>query len=258
MQPSPYPHPQFPDVTLWDLPGAGSPGCPADKYLKQVDFGRYDFFLLVSPRRCGAVETRLASEILRQGKQFYFVRTRTQRPSGFSEAAALQEVREHCAERLRGAGVNDLRVFLVSNLSPARHDFPLLVSAWEHDLPAPRRQAGLLSLPDVLLEALRKKTDMLQEQVLKTALVLGVIQALPGSGRRPLRQCAARPLAARLPPQLRPGRRLASQAGRAGGQTGRRSAFGHPLPAGQRGLARDCPAALLPVVRWCHEGGRGL
>ncbi|XP_031537712.1 interferon-inducible GTPase 5 [Vicugna pacos] len=191
MQPSPYPHPQFPDVTLWDLPGAGSPGCPADKYLKQVDFGRYDFFLLVSPRRCGAVEIRLASEILRQGKKFYFVRTkvdedlaatRTQRPSGFSEAVVLQEIREHCAERLRGAGVSDPRIFLVSNLSPVRYDFPLLVSTWEHDLPAHRRHAGLLSLPDISLEALQKKKDMLQEQVLKTALVSGVIQALPVPG----------------------------------------------------------------------------
>ncbi|XP_005886582.1 PREDICTED: interferon-inducible GTPase 5 [Myotis brandtii] len=109
MQPSSYPHPQFPDVTLWDLPGAGCPGCPADKYLKQVDFGRYDFFLLVSPRRCGAVEARLASEILRQGKKFYFVRTkvdedlaatRSQRPSGFSESMVLQEIRDHCTERL--------------------------------------------------------------------------------------------------------------------------------------------------------------
>ncbi|KAF0872443.1 IIGP5 GTPase, partial [Crocuta crocuta] len=191
MQPSAYPHPQFPDVTLWDLPGAGSPGCPADKYLKQVDFGRYDFFLLVSPRRCGAVETRLAAEILRQGKKFYFVRTkvdedlaatRSQRPSAFSEGAVLQEIRDHCAERLRAAGVSDPRIFLVSNLSPARYDFPLLVSTWEHDLPAHRRHAGLLSLPDISLEALQKKKDMLQEQVLKTALVSGVIQALPVPG----------------------------------------------------------------------------
>lgn len=191
MHPSSYPHPQFPDVTLWDLPGAGAPGCPADKYLKQVDFGRYDFFLLVSPRRCGAVETRLAAEILRQGKKFYFVRTkvdedlaatRTQRPSGFSEAAILQEIRDHCAERLRAAGVADPRIFLVSNLSPVRYDFPLLVSTWEHDLPAHRRHAGLLSLPDISLEALQKKKDMLQEQVLKTALVSGVIQALPVPG----------------------------------------------------------------------------
>ncbi|XP_008156605.1 interferon-inducible GTPase 5 [Eptesicus fuscus] len=191
MQPSSYPHPQFPDVTLWDLPGAGCPGCPADKYLKQVDFGRYDFFLLVSPRRCGAVETRLASEILRQGKKFYFVRTkvdedlaatRSQRPSGFSEAMVLQEIREHCAERLRVAGVTDPRIFLVSNLWPVRYDFPLLLSTWEHDLPAHRRHAGLLSLPDISLEALQRKKDMLQEQVLKTALVSGVIQALPVPG----------------------------------------------------------------------------
>ncbi|KAM6224557.1 interferon-inducible GTPase 5 [Rhynchocyon petersi] len=191
LQPSAYPHPQFPDVTLWDLPGAGSPGCPADKYLKQVDFGRYDFFLLVSPRRCGAVESRLAAEILRQGKRFYFVRTkvdedlaaaRNQRPSGFSEAAVLREIREHCVERLRAAGVAEPRLFLVSNLWPTRYDFPLLVSTWERDLPAHRRHAGLLSLPDVSLEALQRKKDLLQEQVLKTALVSGVIQALPVPG----------------------------------------------------------------------------
>uniref|UniRef100_A0A8C6QTP6 Immunity related GTPase cinema n=1 Tax=Nannospalax galili TaxID=1026970 RepID=A0A8C6QTP6_NANGA len=191
MQPSPYPHPRFPDVTLWDLPGAGSPGCSADKYLKLVDFGRYDFFLLVSPHRCGAVETRLAAEILRQGKKFYFVRTkvdqdlaatRSQQPSGFSEAIVLQEIRDHCVERLRAAGLSDPRIFLVSNLFPTGYDFPMLMSTWEHDLPAHRRHAVLLSLPDISLEALQKKKDMLQEQVLKTALVSGVIQALPVPG----------------------------------------------------------------------------
>uniref|UniRef100_A0A7N4NS43 Immunity related GTPase cinema n=1 Tax=Sarcophilus harrisii TaxID=9305 RepID=A0A7N4NS43_SARHA len=190
-QPTPYPHPQLPELMLWDLPGAGSPGCPADKYLKQVDFARYNFFLLVSPRRCGAVETRLATEILRQGKKFYFIRTkvdedlaasRTQRPSGYSESAVLQEIRDHCAERLRAAGVQDPRIFLVSNLSPARYDFPLLVATWERELPAHRRHAGLLSLPDISLQALQKKKDALQEQVLKTALVSGVIQALPVPG----------------------------------------------------------------------------
>ena len=60
----------------------------------------------------------------------------------------MREIREHCVERLRGAGVHDPRVFLVSNLSPARYDFPLLMSTWERDLPAHRRHAGLLSLPD--------------------------------------------------------------------------------------------------------------
>ncbi|XP_027713989.1 interferon-inducible GTPase 5-like [Vombatus ursinus] len=190
-QATPYPHPQLPELVLWDLPGAGSPGCPADKYLKQVDFARYNFFLLVSPRRCGTVETRLATEILRQGKKFYFIRTkvdedlaasRTQRPSGYSESAVLQEIRDHCAERLRAAGVQDPRIFLVSNLSPARYDFPLLVATWERELPAHRRHAGLLSLPDISLQALQKKKDALQEQVLKTALVSGVIQALPVPG----------------------------------------------------------------------------
>ena len=56
------------------------------------------------------------------------------------------------------------------------------MSTWAHDLPSHRRHAGLLSLPDISLEALQKKKDMLQEQVLKTALVSGVIQALPVPG----------------------------------------------------------------------------
>ncbi|XP_038623375.1 interferon-inducible GTPase 5-like [Tachyglossus aculeatus] len=191
VQPTPYPHPQLPGLTLWDLPGAGTPGCPADCYLKRVDFGRYDFFLLVSPRRCGAVETRLAGEVLRQGKRFYFIRTkvdedlaasRSQRPSGYCEGAVLQEIRDHCSERLRLAGVAEPRVFLVSNLAPARFDFPLLVATWERELPAHRRHAGLLSLPDVSLRALQEKKDALQDQVLKAALVSGVIQALPVPG----------------------------------------------------------------------------
>nr|Q8C262.1 RecName: Full=Interferon-inducible GTPase 5; AltName: Full=Immunity-related GTPase cinema 1 [Mus musculus]BAC40799.1 unnamed protein product [Mus musculus] len=192
MQPSPYPHPQFPDVTLWDLPGAGSPGCSADKYLKQVDFGRYDFFLLVSPRRCGAVE--LPPSLLRscaRGRSFTLCAPRWTRiwrppaargPRVSARLQLLQEIRDHCTERLRVAGVNDPRIFLVSNLSPTRYDFPMLVTTWEHDLPAHRRHAGLLSLPDISLEALQKKKDMLQEQVLKTALVSGVIQALPVPG----------------------------------------------------------------------------
>lgn len=77
------------------------------------------------------METRLASEILRQGKKFYFVCTKvdedlaathTQRPLGFSEAAVLQEivttVLTSC--RLIMAAVTDPRIFSVSNL-PLAH-----------------------------------------------------------------------------------------------------------------------------------------
>lgn len=171
--------------------GAEDPGAALTGVVETTMQPKSTSFRYLSPRRCGAVETRLASEILRQGKKFYFVRTkvdedlaatRSQRPSGFNETTVLQEIRDHCVERLRAAGISDPRIFLVSNLSPTRYDFPMLVSTWEHDLPAHRRHAGLLSLPDISLEALQKKKDMLQEQVLKTALVSGVIQALPVPG----------------------------------------------------------------------------
>lgn len=182
-----YSYSQFFDVTLWDLSGVGFSGCSVDKYLKQVDFGRYDFFLLVFSRRCGVVEIRLVFEILRQGKKFYFVRIkvdedlaviRIQRFSGFSEVVVLQEIREYCVERLRVVGVIDFRIFFVFNFLFVRYDFFLFVFIWEYDLFAYRRYVGLLSLFDILLEVLQKKKDMFQEQVFKTVLVSGVIQVL--------------------------------------------------------------------------------
>ncbi|KAH3898123.1 hypothetical protein DPMN_022341 [Dreissena polymorpha] len=46
-----YPHPENPNLKLWDLPGVGTLNFPRDTYFETVDFKKYDFLLLVSSSR---------------------------------------------------------------------------------------------------------------------------------------------------------------------------------------------------------------
>jgi energy-coupling factor transporter ATP-binding protein EcfA2 len=67
-QPTPYEHPDFPNLKIWDLPGThfflfdsfeqkililgvGTPNYPRSCYLEKIQFERYDFFLILCRTR---------------------------------------------------------------------------------------------------------------------------------------------------------------------------------------------------------------
>uniref|UniRef100_A0A672SUT2 IRG-type G domain-containing protein n=1 Tax=Sinocyclocheilus grahami TaxID=75366 RepID=A0A672SUT2_SINGR len=105
-------HPGMPNVKIWDLPGIGSPTFKANKFLKDVNFKIYDFFIILNSERFMENDVMLAKEIRKQKKNFYFVRSKIdndiyaeQRNKGFDELKLLAEIREDCQKNLKELGV---------------------------------------------------------------------------------------------------------------------------------------------------------
>ncbi|XP_038584385.1 interferon-inducible GTPase 5-like [Micropterus salmoides] len=188
---TPYPHPNFPNVTLWDLPGIGSTSFPADEYLEHVGFEKFDFFIIISDTRFRENDVKLAREIQRMKKKFYFVRSkidhnirdaeRSQRKN-FNLERTLAQIRENCIQGLQKQGVESPQVFLVSNFELHLYDFHQLEETLERDLPAHKRNALLFAMPNVSLEIINKKKKAFQAQIKYIALGSAAVAAVPLPG----------------------------------------------------------------------------
>ncbi|XP_066494330.1 interferon-inducible GTPase 5-like [Tiliqua scincoides] len=138
-QPERYPHPFLPNITMWDLPGIGTENFQAARYLKQVNFDKYDFFIIVSATRFTENDARLAREIQKRKKKFYFVRSKIdvdlendKRKRDFREEKTLMKIRNDCYQHLEQP-----RVFLISRWNLDKYDFPLLQMTLETELNVP-------------------------------------------------------------------------------------------------------------------------
>uniref|UniRef100_A0A670IGT1 IRG-type G domain-containing protein n=1 Tax=Podarcis muralis TaxID=64176 RepID=A0A670IGT1_PODMU len=132
-EPMGYFYPQYPDVTLWDLPGIQPPLFPAERYIKDMDFKKYDFFILVGERRLTDDAIVLARKIQKTNKGFFYVCTKVDviifaesRKPSFNEEKTLEQIRKDCCECLTKAGESPPRVFLISRWDLSMYDFPLL------------------------------------------------------------------------------------------------------------------------------------
>uniref|UniRef100_K7FNE7 IRG-type G domain-containing protein n=1 Tax=Pelodiscus sinensis TaxID=13735 RepID=K7FNE7_PELSI len=121
-QPTVYPHPNHPNVRLWDLPGIRGPDFHPHTYLRKVNFKTYDFFVIVASERFKFSHAALAQEIGRMGKRFYFVRSKVDedlrneerdRPRTFRREMVLQRLQADCRENLQRAGMSHPEIFLL-------------------------------------------------------------------------------------------------------------------------------------------------
>nr|XP_008175571.1 interferon-inducible GTPase 5-like [Chrysemys picta bellii] len=189
--PKAYPHPVLPNVTVWDLPGIGTPSFQPSSYLKQINFSRYDFFIIITSERFTFHHITLAREIHKMGKRLYYVRSKvdadlyaaqTRRPSTYDEVRILQEIRDNCVKNLRDAGEVSPRVFLICSWNWDKYDFPFLQETLENELDAQKRHAFILGLPNISAKILEKKKAEQKKHIWKLALVSCAIAVIPLPG----------------------------------------------------------------------------
>lgn len=187
MKPNMYLHPFMSNVKIWDLPGIGSPKFKAKKYLKEVKFDTYDFFLIVSSERFKENDIKLATEIQKRKKLFYFIRTKIDNDihaeshkRNFDEWTLLNNIREDCKKNLLKFGIS--KIFLISTFQLDKHDFEKLINTLEDELPENKRFALIQSLPIYSLESLMKKKMYFKKMIWLNAFGAGVgaMPPLPG------------------------------------------------------------------------------
>ncbi|XP_067651247.1 T-cell-specific guanine nucleotide triphosphate-binding protein 2-like [Haliotis asinina] len=124
------------NVVLWDVPGYDTQKVPfGEDYLRQINFESYDFYIHVSCSKIEETELLLHSAIARQGKRYFYVRTKIDRdlknlkkahPRTFNADHEKEGIRTKIEECFP-----DVPVFLVSSFDTESHDLPTLRSLME-------------------------------------------------------------------------------------------------------------------------------
>lgn len=188
MERTPYQHPKFPNVTIWDLPGIGTTNFQPRKYLKKTMLSEYDFFLIISATRFKENDAQLAKAIAKMKKRFYFVRTKidsdiynqqTCTPKTFNQEKLLEQIQCDCLKHLEDNNINDAQVFLVSSIHVSDYDFPKLETTLLEELPAHKRYIFLQCLPSITEAAIDRKRDSLKQIIWLEALKAGASATIP-------------------------------------------------------------------------------
>uniref|UniRef100_A0A8C1WR81 IRG-type G domain-containing protein n=1 Tax=Cyprinus carpio TaxID=7962 RepID=A0A8C1WR81_CYPCA len=187
MKPTMYVHPGMPNVKIWDLPGIGSPTFKANKFLKDVNFKIYDFFIILNSERFLENDIILAKEIRKQKKNFYFVRSKIdsdilgeRKKKGFDELKLLAKIREDCQKNLKELG--GPKVFLISSFKLEKYDFEMLQNTLLEELPVHKRSALLQAWPVCSAVSLNKKIKMFNDMIWAVSIASAGIAAVPVPG----------------------------------------------------------------------------
>ncbi|XP_058051584.1 interferon-inducible GTPase 5-like [Ahaetulla prasina] len=184
-----YPHPSFPNIKIWDLPGIGTYKVKAAEYLKKVQFESYDVFIMLISDRFTENNAMLAKEIQRMRKKVYYVCSRIditidneKRKRNFNVKDTLASMRKYCERSLKEAAGVSSSVYLISSREVHKYDFPLLQERIAAELPNRKKDILTLSLQIFSEDKLMRKKELMKSYIKKVAWVSCVCGAVPVPG----------------------------------------------------------------------------
>ena len=194
-EPTPYDHPDNPNIKFWDLPGMGTKNFPMDTYCDQVEIEKYHAFLIFTDTRFRENDFKLAEKISSIDKKFFFIRTkidenvraekRSKAPGSFNEEAMLEEIRADCSKNLGHLQSNTEDIFLISNHHPSKWEFDRLRKAILDVLPRYQRESLTLSLgvlKTLSTEMLKRKVEVLKGRIWMVASASAAAAVVPIPG----------------------------------------------------------------------------
>uniref|UniRef100_A0A8C6UMD3 IRG-type G domain-containing protein n=1 Tax=Neogobius melanostomus TaxID=47308 RepID=A0A8C6UMD3_9GOBI len=190
MEPTEYFHAEHANIRIWDLPGVGTTKFKAAKYLKKVGFEKYDFFIIVSNERFKENDAKLAKEIQKMKKKFYFVRSKIDNSitsqqkdnPNVQEEEVLNIIRNYCTEELQKLGFESPKIFLVSGSRLDLYEFEGLRKTLMEELPEHQRYVLQLALPNTSLEAIEQKKKTLEKKIIWFTVTSTAAAAAPVPG----------------------------------------------------------------------------
>ena len=150
-----------------------------ETYCKKTQFDKYDTFLIFSCSRFTNNDVMLAQEIRKQGKSFFFIRTKIdvdylaeKRKKSFNEANMLRDIHIDSLKNLAEKGYNPIsgedNIFLISNHYPRKWDFDRLTRAILDALPRYQRESLTLSLnalTSLSREIIKRKVEIFRKRM---------------------------------------------------------------------------------------------
>ncbi|XP_060605947.1 interferon-gamma-inducible GTPase 10-like [Ruditapes philippinarum] len=155
---------------------------PRERYLQQVSFDKYNYFLIITANRFSADDIWLANEVRKLGKQFFFIRTKLaidvrndkKDNPGKSKDETVNKIQLAMSKHVANASFEGVRVFLIDNHCPLDFDFPDLNETMINEAPTWKQEAMTFTMANLTESLIHRKKAALQKRI----MIVGIGSAI--------------------------------------------------------------------------------